>query len=100
MGILAWIIFGLLAGAIAQLILPGNDPGGGGFMGWAITMIIGIVGAIVGGFVGTALGFGDVDGFNLGSFLIAVLGALLVLVVWRLIAGRTGAGSHGGLAHR
>lgn len=100
MGILAWIIFGLLAGAIAQLILPGNDPGGGGFMGWIITMIIGIVGAIVGGFVGTALGFGDVDGFNLGSFLIAILGALLVLVIWRLIARQTGAGSAGGLAHR
>ena len=48
----------------------------------------------------TALGFGDVDGFNLGSFLIAILGALLVLVVWRLIARSTGAGSHGGLAHR
>jgi uncharacterized membrane protein YeaQ/YmgE (transglycosylase-associated protein family) len=62
-------------------------------------MVIGIVGAVVGGFIGAALGFGGVTGFNVGSFLIAVLGALLVLAIWRLIAGRSGAG-HGGLAHR
>jgi uncharacterized membrane protein YeaQ/YmgE (transglycosylase-associated protein family) len=99
MGILAWIIFGLIAGAIAQLIMPGNDPGGGGFMGWIITMVIGIVGAIIGGFVGAALGFGGVDGFNLGSFLIAVLGALIVLAIWRAVAGRSG-GGQGTLAHR
>jgi uncharacterized membrane protein YeaQ/YmgE (transglycosylase-associated protein family) len=91
-------LFGLIAGAIAQLIMPGDDPGGGGVLGWIITMIIGIVGAIVGGFIGTALGFGDVDGFNFGSFLIAVVGALLVLAIWRMIAGRTGSGH--GLAHR
>jgi uncharacterized membrane protein YeaQ/YmgE (transglycosylase-associated protein family) len=99
MGIIAWIVFGLVAGAIAQLIMPGDDPGGGGPMGWLITMVIGIVGAVVGGFIGAALGFGGVSGFNLGSFLIAVLGALLVLAIWRAIAGRTGSG-HGTLAHR
>ena len=98
MGIIAWIVFGLIAGAIAQVIMPGNDPGGGGFMGWLITMVIGIVGAIVGGFVGAALGFGGVSGFNLGSFLIAVLGALIVLAIWRAVAGRGGSG-HGMFAH-
>ncbi len=92
MGILTWILFGLLAGAVAQVIMPGDDPGGRGFMGWVITMIVGIVGAIVGGFVGAALGFGGVTGFNLGSFLIAVLGALIVLAIWRLIARQTGGG--------
>jgi uncharacterized membrane protein YeaQ/YmgE (transglycosylase-associated protein family) len=90
MGILAWIIFGLLAGAVAQLIMPGDDPGGRGFVGWLITMVVGIVGAIVGGFIGAAIGFGGVSGFNLGSFLIAVAGALLVLFVWRLIARQSG----------
>ena len=99
MGILAWIVFGLIAGAIAQVIMPGDDPGGGGAMGWLITMVIGIVGAVVGGLVGAALGFGGVDGFNLGSFLIAVVGALIVLFLWRMIADRSG-GRSGGLAHR
>ncbi len=96
MGLLAWIVFGLIAGAIAQVIMPGDDPGGSGFMGWLITAVIGIVGAIVGGFVGTALGFGSVSGFNFGSFVIAVVGALILLAVWRMVAGRSG----GGLARR
>ena len=99
MGILAWIVFGLIAGAIAQLIMPGDDPGGRSFVGWIITMVIGIVGAILGGIIGAALGFGGVSGFNIGSFLIAVVGALIVLFVWRQIAGRSG-GQHGGLANR
>ena len=92
MGILAWIVFGLIAGAVAQVIMPGDDPGGGGFMGWLITMVIGIAGAVIGGVVGAALGFGAVSGFNLGSFLIAVLGSLIVLFLWRMVAGKTGAG--------
>jgi uncharacterized membrane protein YeaQ/YmgE (transglycosylase-associated protein family) len=99
MGILAWIIFGLIAGAIAQLIMPGDDPGSRGFVGIVITMVIGIVGAILGGMIGAALGFGGVSGFNIGSFLIAVVGALIVLFIWRQIAGRSG-GERGGLAHR
>jgi uncharacterized membrane protein YeaQ/YmgE (transglycosylase-associated protein family) len=94
MGILAWIVFGLLAGALAQVIMPGDDPGGRGFMGWVITMVVGIVGAIVGGFIGAALGFGGVTGFNLGSFLIAVVGALIVLFLWRLIARQSGRSRH------
>jgi uncharacterized membrane protein YeaQ/YmgE (transglycosylase-associated protein family) len=90
MGILAWIVFGLIAGAIAQVVLPGDDPGGGGFMGWLVTMVIGILGAVVGGLIGAALGFGGVSGFNLGSFLIAIIGAILLLIGWRMIAGGTG----------
>ncbi|NWO11436.1 GlsB/YeaQ/YmgE family stress response membrane protein [Chromohalobacter salexigens] len=80
MGIITWIVFGLLAGIVAKLIMPGRDPGG-----MIITMIIGILGAIVGGWVGTALGFGSVDGFNLGSFVIAVLGAIILLGLYRIV---------------
>jgi uncharacterized membrane protein YeaQ/YmgE (transglycosylase-associated protein family) len=83
MGILTWIVFGLIAGAIAKLIMPGNDPGG-----FIVTMLLGVAGALVGGFIGSALGFGGVDGFNFGSFLIAVLGAILLLVIYRSFAGR------------
>lgn len=97
MGILAWIVFGLIAGAIAQVLLPGDDPGGSGAGGWLITMVIGIAGAVVGGLVGAALGFGGVTGFNFGSFLIAVVGAVVVLLIWRAVAGNVGGGR---LAHR
>jgi uncharacterized membrane protein YeaQ/YmgE (transglycosylase-associated protein family) len=80
MGILSWIVFGLIAGALAKLIMPGNDPGG-----FIITILLGIAGAIVGGFIGTALGFGDVTGFNFGSFFIAILGAVILLVLYRFL---------------
>ncbi|MCM5704909.1 GlsB/YeaQ/YmgE family stress response membrane protein [Larsenimonas salina] len=80
MGIIAWIVFGLIAGAIAKLLMPGKDPGG-----CIVTSVIGIVGAVVGGWIGSALGFGDVTGFNVGSFAIAVLGAVILLVLYRLI---------------
>ena len=90
MGILAWIIFGLIAGAVAQLVVPGDDPGGGGFLGILITIVIGIVGAVLGGLIATAIGLGSVTGFNLGSFLIAIVGAILLLIAWRAIAGRGG----------
>ena len=81
MGILAWILFGLLAGILAKLIMPGRD--GGGFI---LTCLLGIIGAVVGGWLATMFGFGgDVTGFNLHSFLVAVVGAIVVLVVFRLI---------------
>ncbi|MBA2490385.1 MAG: GlsB/YeaQ/YmgE family stress response membrane protein [Gammaproteobacteria bacterium] len=80
MGILIWIIFGLIAGVIAKLIMPGKDPGG-----FIITILLGVAGALVGGFIGSALGFGPVDGFNFGSFVIAVLGAILLLWIYRVI---------------
>jgi uncharacterized membrane protein YeaQ/YmgE (transglycosylase-associated protein family) len=78
MGILSWVIFGLIAGIIAKLIMPGEDPGG-----FIITILLGIAGALIGGFIGSALGFGEVTGFNFGSFVIAVLGALLLLWAYR-----------------
>ncbi len=62
MSILAWIIFGLIAGIVAKLIIPGKDPGG-----FIITILFGIAGALVGGFIGKALGMGPVSGFNFGS---------------------------------
>ena len=82
MGILSWIIFGLIAGAVAKLLHPGNDPGG-----FIVTIIIGILGAVVGGFIASSLGLGTVDGFNLGSLGISVLGAILLLFLYRKFKG-------------
>jgi uncharacterized membrane protein YeaQ/YmgE (transglycosylase-associated protein family) len=84
MGIISWIVLGLIAGAIAKLVMPGNDPGG-----IFVTIIIGIVGAIIGGFISTAMGFGDVSGFNFPSLLIAIVGSIILLVIYRMVRGRT-----------
>ena len=78
MGILSWIVFGLIAGILAKWIMPGKDPGG-----FFVTIGIGVAGAFVGGFIGSLLGFGSVSGFNLGSFATAIGGALLLLFLWR-----------------
>ncbi len=83
MGILTWIVLGLVAGAIAKFIMPGNDPGG-----IVVTILLGIVGAVVGGFVGTALGFGTITGFDVRSLLLAIGGTLMFLVVYRFAARR------------
>lgn len=83
MGILSWIIFGLIAGALAKWIMPGNDPGG-----CIVTILLGIVGASVGGFIGTQLGLGTVQGFDIRSFFIAIVGAVVVLAVYRAVMGR------------
>ncbi|TGC52034.1 GlsB/YeaQ/YmgE family stress response membrane protein [Salmonella enterica] len=81
MGIIAWIVFGLIAGVIAKLLMPGRD--GGGFI---LTCILGIVGAGVGGWLATMFGIGgSISGFNLHSFLVAVVGAIMVLVIFRLL---------------
>jgi uncharacterized membrane protein YeaQ/YmgE (transglycosylase-associated protein family) len=80
MGIISWIVFGLVAGIFAKFLMPGDDPGG-----FIKTTGLGIVGALVGGFIGTRIGFGDVTGFNLRSFAIAIAGALLVLWGYRKI---------------
>jgi len=83
-GILSWIVFGLIAGAIAKFIMPGKDPGG--CLG---TIVIGILGALIGGFVGNELlDIGSVTGFNLRSFGIAILGAIILLVLYRLFLQR------------
>jgi uncharacterized membrane protein YeaQ/YmgE (transglycosylase-associated protein family) len=83
MGILTWIILGLIVGALAKWIMPGNDPGG-----IFITILIGIAGALIGGFLSTAMGIGGgVTGFNLGSVVIAILGSLLLLFGYRRIKG-------------
>ena len=82
MGILSWIVFGLIAGIIARLLMPGRNPGG-----CIITMLLGVVGAFVGGFLyrlftGTEVLY---FGFDLRSFAIAVVGAVVVLAIYRLV---------------
>ena len=80
MGILSWILMGLIVGVIAKLVMPGPDPGG-----IFLTILLGIGGAFVGGYVGSFLGLGSVTGLNLGSMLLAVGGAVLILILHRTI---------------
>jgi uncharacterized membrane protein YeaQ/YmgE (transglycosylase-associated protein family) len=80
MGILSWILLGFIAGALAKFIMPGKDPGG-----CLITSIIGIVGAVVAGFIGTMVGFGKIESFDLGGILLATMGAILLLIIYRVI---------------
>ncbi len=80
MGIISWIVMGLIVGVLAKWIMPGKDPGG-----FFITILIGIAGAFVGGFIGSLLGLGKVTGFNLGSLLLAVGGAVLLLFIYRKV---------------
>ncbi|MBT8135409.1 MAG: GlsB/YeaQ/YmgE family stress response membrane protein [Gammaproteobacteria bacterium] len=78
MGIISWILMGLIAGALGKFIMPGDDPGG-----IFVTILIGIAGAFVGGFIASALGFGSVTGFDIRSLLIAIGGAVLLLFGYR-----------------
>lgn len=78
MGILSWIVFGLIAGIAAKVIMPGKDPGG-----LIVTILIGVVGAFLGGFIATQFGLGSIQGFDVKSFIIAVAGALLLLFLYR-----------------
>ena len=80
MGILSWIIMGLIVGALAKFLMPGDDPGG-----IFVTILIGIAGAFIGGFVGSKMGLGTVSGFNLGSIALATGGALILLIVYRML---------------
>ena len=78
MGILSWIVLGLIVGALAKWIMPGKDPGG-----IIITICLGIAGAFVGGFIGSLLGLGAVRGFNIMSLLLATGGAVILLTLYR-----------------
>ena len=78
MGIISWVVLGLVVGVIAKWIHPGDDPGG-----LVVTSGLGIAGAFVGGFLGSQLGLGSVTGFDLGSLAIATAGAVLLLFVYR-----------------
>ncbi|HVY54999.1 MAG TPA: GlsB/YeaQ/YmgE family stress response membrane protein [Thermodesulfobacteriota bacterium] len=87
MGIISWIIFGLVAGAVAKLIMPGKDPGG-----FIWTIVIGIVGAFVGGLIASMPMFGGTQvqpGFNLKSFLFAVAGSIILLAIYRFVKGKS-----------
>jgi uncharacterized membrane protein YeaQ/YmgE (transglycosylase-associated protein family) len=89
MGIIAFIILGMLAGVIAKAIMPGDDPGG-----FIVTTIIGIVGALIGGFLAAALfGAHPLDEFfDISTWLTAIVGAILLLVVYRVVLDRGGHG--------
>lgn len=79
MSILAWIVLGLIAGVIAKALMPGKDPGG-----FLVTILIGIVGAFLGGFLGSLLTGSGLNGFSVWSVVLAVLGAMLLLWIFRL----------------
>lgn len=83
MGILSWILFGLIAGALGKLLMPGDDPGG-----IFVTIIIGIVGALLGGFLASLLGFGGISGFDFRSFVIAIAGSLILLFAYRKLKSK------------
>lgn len=80
MGILTWVVLGLLAGFLAKFLMPGNDPGG-----LIITILLGVAGALLGGFIATKMGYGNVTGFDVRSLGIAILGSLLLLIVYRMM---------------
>lgn len=81
MGILGWILFGLIVGAIAKLLMPGRDPGG-----IIVTILLGIAGALLGGFIGQALGFYEAG--EGAGFIMALLGAIVLLALYRMMIGR------------
>jgi uncharacterized membrane protein YeaQ/YmgE (transglycosylase-associated protein family) len=81
MGILAWILFGLVVGVIAKLLMPGRDPGG-----FIITVLLGIAGALLGGFIGRAMGFYGPS--QSAGWLMSIAGAIVLLALYRLVAPR------------
>ena len=83
MGLLLWIVLGLIAGVAAKFIMPGRDPGG-----IIVTILLGIGGAVLGGMLSTALGFGAMTGFDIRSLFVAIGGAVLLLIGFRLVAPR------------
>jgi uncharacterized membrane protein YeaQ/YmgE (transglycosylase-associated protein family) len=85
MGIIGWILLGLLAGIIAKAILPGDDPGG-----LIITLLLGVAGALLGGFIAGALGLGDPidEFFDISTWIAAIIGAIVLLLIYRMVFGR------------
>ena len=85
MGIIGWILLGLVAGVIAKAILPGSQPGG-----FIVTTLIGIAGALISGFIARAMGFGDPidEFFDVSTWLAAIIGAVVLLIVYGMVAGR------------
>ena len=85
MGIIGWIVLGLLAGLIAKAIMPGGERGG-----FILTTLLGIGGALLGGFLATALGAGDPidEFFDISTWIAAIAGALVILLVWNAVSGR------------
>lgn len=80
-GILAWILFGLVIGVIAKLLMPGRDPGG-----FIVTILLGIAGALLGGFVGRAMGFYGPD--EAAGWIVSILGAIILLALYRMMVRR------------
>jgi len=84
MGFFGFLLLGLIAGAIAKLILPGKNGGG-----WVITLVLGVVGALLGGFIGSAVfGVGLENFFDLSTWVLAIVGSLIVLVIYGALTGR------------
>jgi uncharacterized membrane protein YeaQ/YmgE (transglycosylase-associated protein family) len=85
MGIIGWVLLGLVAGVIAKAVLPGDDPGG-----IIVTILIGIAGAFIGGLIAKALGFGDPidEFFDFSTWLAAIIGAIVLLLIYRMLVGR------------
>ena len=84
MGILSWLLLGLIAGSLAKFVMPGKDPGG-----FFVTILIGMAGGVIGGFLGSLIGLGKIESFDLGGIFIATVGAIVLLLVYRLIRKRT-----------
>jgi len=80
-GVLGWIFFGLIVGVIAKLLMPGRDPGG-----FIVTIVLGIIGALLGGWIGRALGMYGPD--QSAGFFMALIGAVILLAVYRVVVGR------------
>jgi uncharacterized membrane protein YeaQ/YmgE (transglycosylase-associated protein family) len=80
--ILSWIVFGLVVGILAKLLMPGNDPGG-----FIVTVLLGIAGALVGGFIGRAMGFYGPN--ESAGYLVSIVGAIILLALYRMLARRS-----------
>jgi len=82
-GILAWIVFGLIVGAVAKFVMPGRDPGG-----LVVTILLGVAGAVAGGYLGQALGFYQPG--QAAGFIMSVVGAIVLLALYRMVFGKKG----------